>query len=68
MSAIELQKAAGDNQNIKNAIKARLLQKQLAFFLVSRNKQVWFRNNATIILIDIKSFRNRAFSVKMAGY
>ena len=68
MSAIELQKAAGDNQNIKNAIKARLLQKQLAFFLVSRNKQVWFRNNAIIILLDIKSFRNRAFSVKMAGY
>ena len=52
----------------KNTIKAGLLQKQLAFFLVSLNKQVWFRNNAIIILLDIKSFRNRAFSVKMAGY
>ena len=52
----------------KNTIKTGLLQKQLALFLVSRNKQVWFRNNAIIILLDIKSFRNRAFSVKMAGY
>ena len=68
MSAIESQKAAGDNQNKIKTIKAGLLQKQLAFFLVSRNKQVWFRNNAIIILLDIKSFRNRAFSVKMAGY
>ena len=67
MSAIESQKAAGDNQNIKT-IKTGFLQKQLAFFLVSRNKQVWFRNNAIIILLEIKSFRNRAFSVKMAGY